>query len=186
MTEIGYALSSELHDATTLADQAARAERAGFDYVSVSDHYHPWIREQGQSPFVWTTLGAIARATEEIEVGTGVTCPTMRIHPAILAQATATTAALFDGRFFFGVGTGEALNEHVLGDHWPSHDVRLDMLTEAIEVIRTLWCGEMSSHYGEHYTVENAQLFTLPDEPPPIYRRERPSAAGSSGNRRFP
>jgi len=169
VTEVGFALSSELFGPSELIDQAARAERAGFDFVAVSDHYHPWIPAQGESPFAWTTLGAVARATDDVGVGTGVTCPTTRYHPATLAQATATTAAMCDGRFFFGVGSGERLNEHVLGDHWPPITKRLAMLREAVYVIRALWRGEELTHDGDHYTVENARLFTLPDEVPPIY-----------------
>jgi G6PDH family F420-dependent oxidoreductase len=171
MVELGYALSSEEHGPNELVDLAVRAEDAGFDFVSVSDHFHPWISQQGHSPFVWSTLGAIARETEEIDVGVGVTCPLMRIHPAIVAQAVASVTAMFENsgqQFYFGVGTGENLNEHVLGDQWPSHRVRLEMLDEALEVIRTLWTGEMVSHHGEHYTVRNAKLFTTPAETPPI------------------
>ena len=134
MTEIAYALSSEEHDARTLVNVARRAEAAGFRSLWISDHYHPWIDRQGQSPFVWSVIGAIA-ATTELTVTTAVTCPLIRIHPAVIAQATATSANLLPGRFRFGVGTGEALNEHILGDRWPAADVRLDMLTEAIEVI---------------------------------------------------
>jgi len=171
MVELGYALSSEEHGPNELVDLAVRAEDAGFDFVSVSDHFHPWISQQGHSPFVWSTLGAIARETDEIDVGVGVTCPLMRIHPAIVAQAVASVTTMFEDsgqQFYFGVGTGENLNEHVLGDQWPSHRVRLEMLDEALEVIRTLWTGEMVSHHGEHYTVRNAKLFTTPAETPPI------------------
>jgi G6PDH family F420-dependent oxidoreductase len=168
VTTIGYTLSSEERGPATLVEDAVGAEAAGFEFALASDHYHPWIDAQGESPFVWSTLGAVARATDKLRVGTGVTCPTMRLHPAIVAQAAATTAVMFDGRFFLGVGTGERLNEHVLGDRWPPHHVRLEMLAEAVEVIRELWGGELSSHDGEHYTVENARLYTVPDEPPPI------------------
>lgn len=168
MVDLGYALSSEEHGPNALARNAARAEAIGFEFALVSDHYHPWVGRQGESPFVWTTLGGVARETESLRVGTGVTCPTMRIHPAIVAQAAATTAEMFDGRFFLGLGTGERLNEHVLGDRWPPHHVRLEMLEEATAVIRDLWSGETTSHDGEHYTVENARLFTLPDERPEI------------------
>jgi G6PDH family F420-dependent oxidoreductase len=171
MVELGYALSSEEHGPNELVDLAVRAEDAGFDFVSISDHFHPWISQQGHSPFVWSTLGAIARETDEIDVGVGVTCPLMRIHPAIVAQAVASVTTMFEDsgqQFYFGVGTGENLNEHVLGDQWPSHRVRLEMLDEALEVIRTLWTGEMVSHHGEHYTVRNAKLFTTPAETPPI------------------
>ncbi len=168
MVELGYTLSSEEHGPDTLVENAARAEAVGFDFASISDHYHPWTEAQGNAPFVWSTLGGIAQATNEIEIGVGVTCPTVRIHPAIIAQAAATTAAMFDGRFFFGVGTGENLNEHVLGDRWPEFEIRLEMLNEAIGVIRDLWVGENYSHHGTHYDVENAKLYTLPEERPPI------------------
>jgi G6PDH family F420-dependent oxidoreductase len=146
---------------------ARQAEEAGFDRVWISDHFHPWIDAQGSSPFVWSVIGGVASATS-LHVTTAVTCPTMRIHPAIIAQAAATSAELLDGRFALGVGTGEALNEHVLGQHWPPVDVRLDILREAIEVMRALWEGEVTSHHGEHYTVENARIYTLPSSPPPI------------------
>lgn len=145
MIELAYALSSEEHDARTLIEIARRAEAAGFRSVWISDHYHPWIDRQGHSPFVWSVIGGIA-ATTDLTVTTGVTCPTVRIHPAVIAQATATSSNLLPGgRFRFGVGSGEALNEHVLGDRWPPADVRLDMLAEAIGVIRELWTGESVS-----------------------------------------
>lgn len=123
----------------------------------------------GQQSVRWSVLGGIAAATERLEVGTGVTCPTIRMHPAIVAQAAATTAAMLPGRFYFGVGSGEHLNEHILGDHWPPPAVRLEMLEEAVEVIRLLWSGGQHLHYGRYYTVENAELYTLPDEPSPVY-----------------
>jgi len=169
MNELGYALSSEEHPPADLVAHARRAEEAGFRFALISDHFHPWVDRQGHSPFVWTVLGGIAQATERLEVGTGVTCPTVRIHPAIIAQAAATTADLFGGRFFLGVGTGENLNEHVTGARWPSVDVRLEMLEEAVEVIRRLWRGELTSHEGKHYTVENARIYTLPERLPPIH-----------------
>ena len=186
MTDLGYTLSSEEHSPTDLVEYARRAEEAGFDFLSISDHYHPWISEQGHSPFVWSVLGGIAAATEEVDVGVGVSAPIIRIHPAVYAQAAATAAAMFDGReFYAGVGTGENLNEHVLGDKWPEHAVRLEMLEEAVEVIRKLWTGEEVSHYGDHYTVENARLFTLPEELPPIcvsaYGERTASAAAEFG-----
>ncbi|MDS0282323.1 TIGR03557 family F420-dependent LLM class oxidoreductase [Haloarcula onubensis] len=169
MTEIGYTLSSEEHSPTDLVEHARRAEAAGFDFLSISDHFHPWVSAQGEAPFVWSTLGGVAAATDEVDVGVGVSAPIQRLHPAIYAQAAATVAAMFEDRAFFaGVGTGENLNEHVLGDRWPEHAVRTEMLDEAVDVIRRLWTGEEVSHYGEHYTVENAKLFTLPEEPPPI------------------
>jgi G6PDH family F420-dependent oxidoreductase len=169
MVEIGYALSSEEHRPNDMVRYARRAEEAGFSFISVSDHFHPWISQQGQSPFIWSVLGAIAQVTNRIEVGTGVTCPTMRIHPAIIAQATATVAAMMPGRFYFGVGTGENLNEHVTGERWSPFDLRADMLEEALHIIRLLWGGGNESYYGMYYTVENARLYTLPDIPPPIY-----------------
>jgi G6PDH family F420-dependent oxidoreductase len=167
MPEIGAFLSSEEHGPLDLLTQAKLAERAGFHSVFISDHFHPWIDRQGESPFVWSVIGAISAATRH-KVTTGVTCPTVRIHPAILAQAAATTQILLEGRFVFGVGTGEALNEHILGDRWPSVEIRLQMLEEAIEVIRLLWKGGLVNHHGEFYTVENARLYSVPDSPPPI------------------
>lgn len=169
MTEIGYKLCSEEHDPKELVQFARRAEDAGFTFSLISDHFHPWVDKQGHSPFVWSVLGGVAHATDSLRVGTGVTCPTIRTHPAIIAQAAATTAAMMPGRFFLGVGSGENLNEHILGDRWPPTDVRQDMLEEAVEVIRLLWQGGKQSHYGRHYTVENARIYTLPDELPPIY-----------------
>ena len=168
-TEFGFSLSSEEHPPNDLVAYARRAEEAGFTFALISDHYHPWIDAQGQSPFVWSVIGAIAHATERLRLGTGVTCPTIRTHPAIIAQAAATSEAMMPGRFFLGVGSGENLNEHILGDRWPEAEVRLEMLEEAIEVIRLLWEGGSKSHRGRHYTVENARIYTLPDPQPPIY-----------------
>src|SRR5689334_22239551 len=165
--KIGYFLASEEYSPRALIDQAKRAEQAGFHALWISDHYHPWNDEQGHSAFVWSVIGALAEATS-LPVTTGVTCPTMRIHPAVIAQAAATSAVLHEGRFNLGVGSGEALNEHILGDHWPEADVRLEMLEEAVEVMRTLWRGGQQSHRGRHYTVENARVYDLPQEPPPI------------------
>jgi coenzyme F420-dependent glucose-6-phosphate dehydrogenase len=179
---LGYTLSSEEHAPTELVRYARRAEETGFSYALISDHFHPWIDRQGQSPFVWGVLGAIAQATERLQVGTGVTCPTIRLHPAIVAHAAATAGALMPGRFFLGVGTGENLNEHVLGGRWPPGDVRLEMLEEAIEVIRRLWQGGEQTHRGRHYTLEEARLYTLPDEPPPIaVAAAKPQAAELAG-----
>jgi G6PDH family F420-dependent oxidoreductase len=166
--KIGYALAAEDWPPNELVRLAYRAEESGFEFAFVSDHFHPWVDAQGQSPFVWSVLGGIATATERLQVGTGVTCPLIRMHPAIVAQAAATTAAMMPGRFILGLGTGENLNEHVLGDRWPAPDERLEMLEEAIEVIRLLWEGGEQTHRGRHYTVDHARLYTLPDEPPPI------------------
>jgi G6PDH family F420-dependent oxidoreductase len=163
--ETGYALSSEEHRPLDLVRHARRAEEAGFPFALVSDHFHPWIDRQGQSPFVWTVIGAIAASTETLRLGTGVTCPTIRTHPAIIAQAAATSAAMMPGRFFLGVGTGENLNEHVLGDRWPSASERREMLEEAVQVMRLLWEGELTSFEGKHYRVEDARIYTLPEEP---------------------
>ena len=168
MTSWGYTLSSEEHPPADLVRQAQRAEAAGFDFLTISDHFHPWIDEQGHSPFVWTVLGGVAQATTAVQVGTGVTCPILRIHPAIVAHAAATTAVLFEGRFFLGLGTGEALNEHILGQRWPAVETRLEMLDEAIEVMRELWTGEVVDHHGTHYKVENARLYDVPDDPIPV------------------
>jgi G6PDH family F420-dependent oxidoreductase len=178
MATIGYFLSSEEHPGTELVTAAAQAEQAGFSAAWISDHFHPWLDEQGHSPFVWSVLGGIAQATSTLRVTTAVTAPIMRIHPAVLAQATATTAELFGAvrgpggetkpRFAFGVGTGEALNEHILGDHWPIPEVRFSMLAEAVALIRELWKGETVDHDGEHYVVENARIYTLPSALPPI------------------
>ncbi len=182
MPELGFALSSEDHPPRELVRQAALAERAGFTFALVSDHYHPWVDAQGESPFVWSTLGGIAEATEKIRVGTGVTCPMIRIHPAIVAQAAATVAAMMPGRFFLGVGTGENLNEHVLGSRWPLPDERLEMLEEAVEVMRLLWQGGEQTHRGRHYTVDHARVYTLPDDPPDVYvAGSAPKAAELAG-----
>ena len=166
--EIGYALSCEEHRPNDLVRYAVMAEAAGFSFAGISDHFHPWVDAQGHSPMVWPVIGAIAQATERLRLGTGVTCPTVRIHPAIIAQAAATAADMMPGRFFLGVGSGENLNEHILGDRWPPTDVRQAMLEEAVEVIRLLWQGGTQSHYGKHYVVENARIYTLPEDLPPI------------------
>jgi G6PDH family F420-dependent oxidoreductase len=169
MITLGYKLSSEEHGPADLVRYAQMAQDNGFGFALISDHFHPWIERQGHSPFVWSVIGAIAQATQRLVVGTAVTCPTMRIHPAIVAQAAATSAALMPGRFFLGVGTGENLNEHVVGGGWPETEVRQARLEEAIEVIRLLWKGGIRSHHGPYFTEENARLYTLPDTPPPLY-----------------
>lgn len=186
MPELGFALSSEDHPPNELVRQAVLAERAGFTFCLVSDHYHPWVDAQGHSPFVWSTLGGIAHATETIRVGTGVTCPTIRIHPAIVAQAAATAASMFDGRFFLGVGTGENLNEHILGTRWPLPDERLELLEEAVDVMRLLWQGGEQTHRGRHYTVDHARVYTLPGRPLEVYvaaaQRNAAQLAGRIGD----
>ncbi|MCW2736286.1 TIGR03557 family F420-dependent LLM class oxidoreductase [Nocardioides sp.] len=169
MTRFGYFLSCEEYTPDQLLDQARLAEKAGFDALWISDHFHPWTEAQGEAPFVWSMIGAVSQVCD-LPVTTAVTCPTVRTHPAIIAQAAATCAVLLgEGRLTLGVGSGEALNEHVLGDVWPHTELRLEMLEEAVEVIRRLWTGEVVSHEGRHYTVDTARIYTLPDTPPPIY-----------------
>jgi G6PDH family F420-dependent oxidoreductase len=165
---IGYFLSCEEYNGLDVIKQAKLAEQAGFDCLWISDHFHPWNSEQGNSPFVWSVIGALSAVTS-LPITTAVTCPTVRIHPAVIAQAAATSAHLTNGRFALGVGSGEALNEHITGAAWPSATVRLEMLEESLQVIRELWTGDYVNHHGRHYDVDNARLFTLPDSPPPIY-----------------
>jgi G6PDH family F420-dependent oxidoreductase len=166
--KIGYFLSSEEWGPKDLVQQATQAQAAGFEGLWISDHFHPWNHEQGHSGFVWSTIAAISQAAPAMAITTAVTCPTVRIPPAVIAQAAATSAILLDGRFRLGVGSGEALNEHILGARWPEADERLEMLEEAIEVIRLLWRGGPQSHRGRHYRVEHAEIFDLPDSPPAI------------------
>ena len=166
--KIGYFLSSEEWGPRDLVAQAVKAEQAGFEGLWISDHFHPWNDEQGHSPFVWSVIGAIAQATDNMHVTTAVTCPTVRIHPAVIAQAAATAAVMLEGRFSLGVGSGEALNEHITGAHWPEADERLEMLEEAVHVIRMLWEGGARDHRGRHYRVEHARIYDLPDESPAI------------------
>ncbi|MFL5973369.1 MAG: TIGR03557 family F420-dependent LLM class oxidoreductase [Gaiellaceae bacterium] len=182
MTDFGLALSSEEHPPNDLVRLASRAEETGFEFAMVSDHFHPWTDSQGQSPFVWSVIGGISHATERIRLGTAVTCPTIRIHPAIIAHASATAASMMEGRFFLGLGSGENLNEHVVGEGWPAPDERLSMLEEAIEVIRLLWEGGYQTHRGEYFDVEQARLYSLPDEPPDIaLAAAKPLAAELAG-----
>jgi len=175
MTTIGYFLSCEEHPPGELVRQATMAQQAGFQGLWISDHYHPWLDEQGQSPFVWSVLGALSQAVT-LPVTTAVTCPIRRIHPAVLAQAAATTAVQHQGRFRLGVGTGEALNEHIIDPAWPPAAERREMLEESIEIMRRLFTGELVTHRGKHYRVDTARLYTVPEEPPPIYM----SAFGTS------
>jgi coenzyme F420-dependent glucose-6-phosphate dehydrogenase len=168
MLSLGYSLSSEELSPTDLVKYCAAAEDAGFPFAMISDHFHPWTHRQGNSPFVWGVLGAIAEATNQIQIGTAVTCPTMRIHPAIVAQAAATAAMLLPDRFMLGLGTGENLNEHITGAKWPTGSTRLAMLEEALTIICTLWKGRLTNHLGQYFKVENAQIFSLPENPPPI------------------
>ena len=164
--KIGYFLSCEEYTPAQLVEQAVLAERAGFDALWISDHFHPWNDEQGQSPFVWSVIGALSEVVD-LPITTAVTCPTIRIHPAVIAQAAATAAVQLDGRFVLGLGSGEALNEHVTGDPWPTKDVRMARLRECVDVMRALWRGEEVSHRGL-VTVDRARVWSLPDEPPKL------------------
>ncbi len=168
MVEFGYKLSSEEFGPLDMVRNARMAEESSFTFALISDHYHPWIDKQGQSPFVWCTIGGVSQSTKSLKLSTGVTCPTTRIHPAIIAQAAATAAAMMPGRFILGVGSGEKLNEHILGDHWPPAPIRIEMLEEAVDLIRLLWQGGMHDYHGIFYTVENARIYTLPKKLPPI------------------
>ncbi len=183
MVEIGYKLFTEAHNALELVQNAKQAEAAGFSFVSITDHYHPWTEKQGHAGFAWSILGAVAASTSRIGISTGITCPTIRYHPAIVAQAAATVAVMSRGRFELGVGTGEALNEHITGACFPSSEnLRLAMLREAVDIIRTLWSGGMHDYYGAFYMVDNARVFELPESPPRILMAaEGPAAAETAG-----
>ena len=165
MAQFGYKLMSEEHGPAALIENAQRAEAAGFDFVSISDHFHPWLEAQGHAPFAWSVLGGIAQATSRIGIATGLTCPIIRYHPAIIAQAAATIALMSKGRFTLAVGAGERLNEHVTGDRWPSTPERHEMLGEAIDIFRLLWKGGVHSFEGDWYVVDHARLYDLPDDP---------------------
>ncbi|MBD0293304.1 MAG: TIGR03557 family F420-dependent LLM class oxidoreductase [Jiangellaceae bacterium] len=168
MTRFGCFLACEEWGPDDLVSQAVMAQDAGFDSIAISDHFHPWNDEQGQSPFVWGVIGALSREID-LPVSTHVTCPMIRIHPAIVAHAAATASLQLGGRFVLGVGSGEALNEQVLGDRWPLTAERLAMMEEAIEVMRALWSGEVVTHRGPHYTVEHARLYSAPESTIPVY-----------------
>ncbi|HRA46610.1 MAG TPA: TIGR03557 family F420-dependent LLM class oxidoreductase [Thermomicrobiales bacterium] len=165
---IGYAASFEQFHPTDLLTWSQQAERAGFFGVMASDHFHPWVPSQGQSAFVWSWMGALGAVTK-MRFGTGVTPPGYRYHPAILAQAAATLEAMYPGRFYLGLGAGEALNEHITGEYWPEAPTRLERLSESIDIIQKLFTGKVIKHRGTHFNVESARLYTLPDAPPPIY-----------------
>ena len=168
MLQLGWKAGTEQYGPNELLDLAIAAEAAGFDSIDASDHFHPWA-EKGEASFVWSVLGAIAARTSRITLGTGVTCPILRYHPAVIAQAAATVAALAPKRFFLGVGTGEALNEYSATGLWPSYKERREQLAEAIELMRALWTGEKVTHKGNHYETHEAKLYTLPDQPIPLY-----------------
>ena len=168
MTRFGYKLMTETTGPKELVRNARLAEEAGFDFVAISDHYHPWLESHGHSPFAWSVLGAVAEVTEKIGITTGLTCPIIRYHPAIIAQAAATIGVMSDGRFTLALGAGERLNEHVVGQGWPTVDHRHGMLREAIEIMRALWSGELVSHSDTYFDVETARVYDLPEQPIPI------------------
>lgn len=165
MTRFGYTLMTEQSGPKDLVRHAVAAERVGFDFEVASDHYFPWLSAQGHAPYAWSVLGAVAHATERVDLMTYVTCPTIRYHPAVVAQKAATLGVLSDGRFTLGLGAGENLNEHVVGEGWPSVDARQDMLVEAIEIIRALHTGELTTWEGDYFRVDSARVWDLPDEP---------------------
>ena len=168
MVRIGYTMMGEQSGPRELVEDLVRAEAAGFDFSVASDHYFPWLDEMGHSPYVWSVLGAAAQATSTIPLMTYVTCPTMRYHPAVVAQKAATVQLLSEGRFRLGLGAGENLNEHVVGAGWPGADVRQEMLAEAVEIIRELFRGGYVNRRGTHYQVESARLWDVPDQEVPI------------------
>ena len=168
MPRYGFTLFSELNGPRAMLDQARAAEDAGFDFLGMSDHFHPWLSRHTDSPLAWSALGAVAATTSQVDLVTLVTCPYMRYHPAIIAQGAATVQDISDGRFTLGLGAGENLSEHIIGQRWPSADVRHEMLHEAIEIIRALWSGDWTTYRGEHLTVEDAKVHTLPERQPRI------------------
>ena len=181
MGSIGYAASFEQFHPNDMLEWCKLAERNGFSVVTASDHFHPWVPSQGHSAFVWSWLGALG-ATTGLRFGTGVTPPGYRYHPAVLAQAAATLEAMYPGRFFLGLGAGEALNEHIIGEYWPEAPTRLERLVESIEIIERLFSGKVVKHQGTHFRVESARLYTLPEAPPPIYvATSGPIMAGRTG-----
>jgi G6PDH family F420-dependent oxidoreductase len=168
MTRFGYTLMTEQSGPKSLVEYAISAENAGFDFEVCSDHYFPWLSSQGHASYAWTVLGAIAHVTNRVELATYVTCPTMRYHPAVVAQKAATLQILADGRFTLGLGAGENLNEHVVGRGWPAIGRRHEMLKEAVQIIRELFGGELVNWKGEHFKIDSARLWDLPDTPVPI------------------
>ena len=169
MGTLGYAAMFEQFTPTDLLRWSRQAEDVGFTGVMASDHFHPWTPSQGQSAFVWSWLGALGATTQRVRFGTGVTAPGYRYHPAILAQAAATLEVMFPGRFYLGIGAGEALNEHIVGKYWPEAPQRLQLLEEAIDVIHRLFSGKVVKHHSQFFEVESAKLYTRPQTPPPIY-----------------
>ncbi|QWC85204.1 TIGR03557 family F420-dependent LLM class oxidoreductase [Nocardioidaceae bacterium] len=181
MTRFGYTLMTEQSNPKHLVDYAVKAERLGFDFAVSSDHYFPWLSAQGHASYAWTMLGAVAYATERLELMTYVTCPTVRYHPAVVAQKAATMGVMSDGRFILGLGSGENLNEHVVGEGWPAVKDRQEMLAEAVEIIRALHTGELVDYRGEFFQVDSARVWDLPDEPVEIGL----AISGEKGIKRF-
>lgn len=177
----GYTLMTEQSGPRDLVRYAAAAERVGFDFEVSSDHFSPWLTEQGHAPYAWSVLGAVSQVTERVELMTYITCPTMRYHPAVVAQKAATMALLSDGRFTLGLGSGENLNEHTVGHGWPAVDTRQGMLVEAVEIIRALHAGDLVTYRGEHFDVDSSRVWDLPDEPV----RLALAVAGDKGVERF-
>lgn len=184
MLKLGYKLMSEEHGPTDLVRNAERAEQAGFDFAAISDHFFPWIEEQGHSPLAWSVLGAIAHATDQLGLMTAVTCPTMRYHPAVIAQGAATLALLSNDRFTLGLGSGERLNEHIVGLGWPGVVERHERLMEAIDIIQGLLSGELTNYRGKHLQLENARLYDRPQcKPPVVIAAGGPKAARLAGEK---
>jgi G6PDH family F420-dependent oxidoreductase len=168
MVKLGYKLMSEEHGPLDLVRNAQRAEAAGFDFAAISDHFFPWLEEQGHAPLAWSVLGAIAGVTQRLGLMTAVTCPTMRYHPAIIAQGAATLALLSNNRFTLGLGSGERLNEHVVGQGWPGIAERRQRLAEAVAIIRGLLAGSLTSYRGDYLSLDQARLFDRPERVPPM------------------
>jgi G6PDH family F420-dependent oxidoreductase len=168
MVQIGYTLMCEQSTPKSLVANSARAEQAGFGFEVISDHYSPWLSEQGHAPYAWSVLGAVSQVTERVPLMTYVTCPTVRYHPAVVAQKAATVSLLSDGRFWLGLGAGENLNEHIVGRGWPPANVRHELLSEAVDIIAALFTGEYVDYVGKHFRVDSAKLWDVPSEPPPI------------------
>jgi G6PDH family F420-dependent oxidoreductase len=184
MLKLGYKLMSEEHGPKELVQNAVRAEQAGFDFAAISDHFFPWIEEQGHSPLAWSVLGAIAEVTEKLGLMTAVTCPTMRYHPAIIAQGAATLALLTGDRFTLGLGSGERLNEHVVGLGWPGIVERHERFVEAIDIIQGLLLGELTHYRGKHLQLENARLYDRPNiKPQLVIAAGGPKAARLAGEK---
>lgn len=179
MTNFGYTLMTEQSGPKELVNYAVAAEKVGFDFEVMSDHYSPWLTEQGHAPYAWSVLGAVAAATERVELATYVTCPTMRYHPAVVAQKAATVQLLSDGRFILGLGSGENLNEHVVGEGWPSVAVRQDMLEEAVHIIRELHTGELVTWEGNYFRVDSARVWDAVEVPIGL------AVSGGAGIERF-